>query len=167
MKNLNIKNRLINTFLIFTMTFISSNVTAEEGAIRFSNNAFKQVTSKTADGRVQFDYVEPALVLPEDIIFYEIVFENISDKEVNNIVINNPIANNSVYRLNSADGASTEITFSADGETYAGENDLIVKDKTGRTWKAKADDYKHIRWVYKKSLNPGQKSRVSYKTSIK
>jgi len=167
MKNMNIKNKLINTFLIFAVTFISSNAYAEDGAIRFSNNAFKQVTSKTADGRVQFDYVEPALVLPEDIIFYEIVFENISDKDVDNIIINNPIANNSIYRLNSADGASTEITFSADGKTYAGEDDLIVKDKTGRTWKAKPDDYKHIRWVYKKSLKPGEKSRVTYRTSIK
>lgn len=170
MKNLkeNLKQNIVKTLLISVFTFfVTTNAYAEEGAIRFSNNAFKQVISKSADGSTQFDYVEPGLVLPDDVILYEIVFENISKQEVSNIVVNNPIANNSKYRGNSATGDSTEITFSVDGKNFASADALKVKDKTGKVWLAKPEDYTAIRWVYKKALKPGEKGKVTYKTTIK
>ena len=164
----NIKQNIFKTILISVFTlFAAMNAYAEDGAIRFSNNAFKQVISKAADGSVKYDYVEPGLVLPKDVILYEIVFENISDQEVSNIVVNNPIANNSQYRGNSATGDSTEITFSVDGKNFAAADVLTVKDQTGKTWKAKPEDYTAIRWVYKKALKPGEKGKVTYKTTIK
>jgi len=143
------------------------NAYAEEGAIRFSNNAFKQVISKAADGSVQYDYIEPGLVLPDDVILYEVVFENISNQDVSNIVINNPIPNNSKYRGSSAAGDSTVITFSVDGKNFASADALKLKDKTGKIWQAKPEDYVAIRWLYKKTLKPGEKGKVTYKTSIK
>jgi len=162
------KQNNILTLLIFAFSvLVSIDAYAEEGAIRFSNNAFKQVVSKAADGSVQYDYVEPKLVLPDDVILYEIIFENISNQEVSNIVVNNPIANNSKYRGSSAAGDSTEITFSVDGENFAAANALTVKDKSGKSWQAKPEDYTAIRWVYKKALKPGEKARVTYKTTIK
>lgn len=164
----NVKENIFKTFLISVFTlFTAMNAYAEDGAIRFSNNAFKQVISKAADGSVTYDYVEPGLVLPDDVILYEIVFENISDQEVSNIVVNNPIANNSKYRGGSATGGSTEITFSVDGKNFAAADALTVKDQTGKTWKAKPEDYTVIRWVYKKALKPGEKGKVTYKTTIK
>lgn len=164
----NVKENIFKTFLISVFTlFAAMNAYAEDGAIRFSNNAFKQVISKAADGSVTYDYVEPGLVLPDDVILYEIVFENISDQEVSNIVVNNPIANNSKYRGGSATGDSTEISFSVDGKNFASADALTVKDQTGKTWKAKPEDYTVIRWVYKKSLKPGEKGEVTYKATIK
>jgi len=163
----NLKKNMIHTFLILVMAMMTTANANAEGAIRFSNNAYKQVITKSADGSTKYDYVEPGLVLPEDVILYEIVFENISDKEISNIVVNNPIANNSVYRDSSATGDSTIITFSVDGESFASANALTVKDKTGKTWKAKPEDFTAIRWVYTKSLKPGEKGKVTYKTTIK
>ncbi len=160
--------KTITLLLLFAFSvMLTMNAYAEEGAIRFSNNAFKQVISKKPDGTVQYDYVEPGLVLPNDVILYEIVFENISDQEVSNIVVNNPIANNSVYRDGSASGNSTAISFSVDGKTFAAADALTVTDKTGKKWKAKPEEYTAIRWTYKKALKPGQKEKVTYKTTIK
>ncbi len=163
-----LKQNLVNTLLISVfMIFSTGNAAAEEGAIRFSNNAFKQVVSKDADGATQYDYVEPGLVLPNDVILYEVIFENISKQDISNIVINNPIANNSKYRGSSATGDSTVITFSVDGKNFASADSLIVKDKTGKSWQAKPEDYVAIRWLYKKVLKPGEKGKVTYKTTIK
>lgn len=170
MKNLkhNIMEKILTALFIVSCALSPSmNAYAEEGAIRFSNNAFKQLITKTADGAVQYDYVEPGLVLPDDVILYEIVFENISKQAVSNIVINNPIANNSKYRGGSATGEAMDITFSVDGETFATADALTVKDKSGNSRQAKAEDYTAIRWVYKKALMPGEKSKVTYKTTIK
>jgi len=164
----NLKQKIFKALLISAFTlFASINAYAEEGAIRFSNNAFKQVISKGADGSIQYDYVEPGLVLPNDVILYEIVFKNISKQDVSNIVVNNPIANNSKYRDKSATGDSTVITFSVDGNNFASADALTVKDKTGKTWQAKPEDYTAIRWLYKKTLKPGEKGKVTYKTTIK
>jgi uncharacterized repeat protein (TIGR01451 family) len=166
MKNLKqnmVKNILVSVFAIFAAT----SAFAEDGAIKFSNNAFKQIATKSADGSVQYDYIEPGLVLPDDVILYEVVFENISNQDVSNIVINNPIANNSKYRDRSATGDSTTVTFSVDGNLFAASDALTVTDKTGKIWKAKAEDYTVIRWVYNKALKPGEKGKVTYKTSIK
>lgn len=159
---------MAKTLIVAVFTFfMTANAYAEDGAIRFSNNAFKQVISKATDGSVKYDYVEPGLVLPDDVILYEIEFENISKQDISNIVINNPIANNSKYRDSSVTGDSTEIAFSVDGENFASADLLKVKDKTGKTWKAKPDDYTAIRWLYKKVLKPGEKAKVTYKTTIK
>lgn len=164
----NPKQNITGTILIFAIALLGAvNANAEDGAIRFSNNAFKQVITKATDGSVQYDYVEPGLVLPDDVILYEIVFENISKQDVSNIVINNPIANNSKYRDSSATGDSSDITFSVDGNLFAAADALTVTDKTGKIWRAKPEDYTVIRWVYKKALKPGEKGKVTYKTSIK
>jgi uncharacterized repeat protein (TIGR01451 family) len=163
-----LKQYMTRTLLISALALMTAmNAYAEDGAIRFSNNAFKQVITKAPDGTTKYDYVEPGLVLPDDVILYEIVFENISKQDVSNIVVNNPIANNSVYRGSSATGDSTEITFSVDGKNFAPADALTVKDKTGKTWKAKPEDYTAIRWIYKKALKPGEKGKVTYKTTIK
>ncbi len=166
-KQNNVKKFCKVTFISVFALFTAMNAYADEGAIRFSNNAFKQVASKAADGSVQYDYIKPGLVLPDDVILYEIVFENISNQDVSNIVINNPIPNNSKYRGSSATGDSTVITFSVDGKNFASADALKLKDKTGKTWKAKPEDYVAIRWLYKKTLKPGEKGKVTYKTSIK
>lgn len=163
----NLKLKVLTTLLIPVLALIFSANASAEGAILFANKAFKQVSTKAADGTVKYDYVEPGLVLPKDVILYEITFENISDKDVENIVINNPIANNSQYRANSAAGDSTDITFSVDGKSFAKADALKVTDKTGKTWQAKPEDYTVIRWVYKKALKPGEKGKVTYKTTIK
>ncbi|VAW50335.1 hypothetical protein MNBD_GAMMA05-1364 [hydrothermal vent metagenome] len=158
------------TFILTLFAFsvlVSMNAYAEEGAIRFSNNAYKQVITKSAGGEVKYDYIEPKLVVPDDVILYEIFFENVSKQDVSNIVINNPIANNSNYRGNSAAGDSTEITYSVDGESFAAADALTVKDQTGKSWQAKPEDYTAIRWIYKKALKPGEKGKVTYKTTIK
>ena len=95
---IDLKQCMTRILFISAFTLLTAmNAHAEDGAIRFSNNAFKQVITKTPDGSTEYDYVEPGLVLPDDVILYEIVFENISNQDVSNIVVNNPIANNSVY----------------------------------------------------------------------
>jgi len=157
---------IINIFALAAMT-LSLSASAEEGAIRFSNKAFKQVITRAADGSVSIDYVEPELVLPKDVILYEIQFENISDQPVDDIVINNPIANNSIYREGSATDDVADVTFSADGKTFAPAGSLTVTDTSGRSWQAKPEDYTAIRWTYKGSLQPGEKGKLSYKTVIK
>mgnify|MGYP001812930087 FL=1 len=160
------KKLLFTTTLIFSFA-LQPLVAMADGAVRFSNNAFKQVIKEDASGSKAFDYVEPGLVIPGDVLMYEVGFENISDKPITNIVINNPIPNNSAYRQGSATAKDYDVTFSVDGKDFKAADKLVVKDKQGKTWLAKPEQYSHIRWVYKNTLQTGEKKTVTYKTVIK
>ena len=164
----NIFYSVSNTLLlVYAMCLCNATAQADEGPIRFSNNAYKQVVKTDVNGDKQFEYVEPKLVLPGDIILYEIEFENIGSQTVSDIVVNNPLPNNSIYRNGSAQGASTLIRFSVDGKHFASAEKLTKKTADGKTVPAKAKDYTAIRWIYTRPLKPGDKAKVSYKTQIK
>ena len=156
-------------FSVMVLSSISlANVFAEEGKIILTNQVLKQVIKKDKKGNITYDYVEPKTALPGDVMMYSITFKNIGKEPADNIVINDPVPNNSKYRINSATGKNTTITFSINGgKNFGNPNDLVVKDKNGKEWKAKPESYTHIRWVYNKSLAPGGKGEVSFKTQIK
>lgn len=167
MKKIKTNFKLFFSMMVLTALF-SSNAFAEDGSIVLTNKVFKQVIKKDKDGNTIYDYIEPKTALPGDVMLYTISFENIGSDPAEGIVINDPIPNNSKYRMDSAVGKNTAITFSIDGgKNFGNPDDLVVKDKNGKEWKAKPESYTHIRWVYNKSLMPGEKSEVSFKTQIK
>ena len=167
MKKTNAIFKLFFGTIFFTLLF-SGNAFSEGGNIVLINKVFKQVIEKDKDGNVTYSYVEPKLALPGDVMLYTISFENVGTAPAEDIVINNPMPNNSKYRIGSAAGKNTKITFSIDGGKFFGDPEqLVVKDKSGKEWKAKPESYTHIRWTYGKSLAPGEKSEVSFKTEIK
>lgn len=166
------KNKKPGFKLLFSMmlltSLLSSNVFAEDGKIVLTNKVFKQVIKKDKDGNNTYDYIEPKTALPKDVMRYIITFENIGEEAATDIVINNPIPNNSKYRVGSARGKNTNISFSIDaGKNYGNPEDLIVKDKNGKEWTAKPESYTHIRWIYNKPLAPGEKGEVTFNTQIK
>jgi uncharacterized repeat protein (TIGR01451 family) len=167
MKLKNIKNIYL-ILAAFGILLMPGYALSEDGPVKFSNKAFKQVIKTNSKGEKEFSYVEPTIVVPGDVILYSITFENIGKEPVSNIVVNDPVPNNSKYRMNSATGKNTKITFSIDGgKNFGDPKDLVVKDKAGKSWVAKPEQYTHIRWVYGKSLAPGEKGEVSFKTAIK
>ena len=167
MKKINTTFKLFFSLIVF-MTMLSNNAFAEGEKIVLTNQVLKQVIKKDKDGNVTYDYIEPKTAVPGDVMMYTITFENKGNDSAEGIVINDPIPNNSKYRINSAIGKNTKISFSIDGgKTFGNPEELVVKDKNGKEWKAKPESYTHIRWVYNKPLMPGEKSEVTFKTQIK
>lgn len=150
--------------LIFT--FVVTQVAAEEGAIRLSNNAMKQTVVVNDKGEREIRFVEPTSVVPGDVILYTIEFENIGKEAASNIVIDDPVPNNSFYRDGSAKGDNTKILFSVDGENFDVAENLFVT-KSGVKTLADNKDYRSLRWIYTVPLKPGEKKSVSFKTQIK
>lgn len=167
MKITKLSFKLFFGLMILTSLF-STNVFSQEGKIVLTNQVFKQVIKKDKEGNTTYDYVEPKTALPGDVMMYIISFENNGKDKADEVVINDPIPNNSKYRVGSAVGKNTKITFSIDGgKSFGDPDDLVVKDKDGKEWRAKPESYTHIRWTFKGSLAPGEKGEVSFKTQIK
>ncbi|MCW8923707.1 MAG: hypothetical protein OQK69_08775 [Gammaproteobacteria bacterium] len=167
MKKAKLNFKLFFSTMILTFLF-SGSALSQDGKIVLTNKVFKQVIKKDKQGKTTYEYIEPGTALPGDVMMYVISFENIGTDPAEGIVINDPVPNNSKYRVGSAAGKNTKITFSIDGGNVFGDPDeLVVKDKDGKEWKAKPESYTHIRWIYNKPLAPGEKAEVSFKTKIK
>jgi uncharacterized repeat protein (TIGR01451 family) len=163
MKNINLIYALLISFFLF-----SAQAVAAEGNVKLTNKVFKQVIKTDDKGKKTLDYIDPAIALPGDVMFYTTTFENIGREPATKVVVNNPIHSNLKYRTGSAKGKDTEIKFSIDGGvSYDSPEKLFVTDKTGKRWVAKPEDYTSIRWIYKKSLQPGEKSTVSFRAMIR
>ena len=65
-------------------------------------------------------------------------------------------------------GADTVITFSVDGgKSYGKAAELTVRDASGKSRAAQAEDYTHVRWTLQVELQPGQQADVWYRTRVK
>jgi uncharacterized repeat protein (TIGR01451 family) len=93
-------------------------------------------------------------VVPGKEVVWTITANNVCKKPSDNVTINNPVPEHMSYVAGSAFGAGSDITYSVDGITFGAPEALTVTDN-GATRKARADEYRHIRWVFKSPLQPG------------
>ena len=63
-------------------------------------------------------------------------------------------------------GPGSDITYSLDGKTFGTAEQLTVQARTARTRQARADEYKHIRWVFKNSLQPGAQAFARFRAVL-
>jgi uncharacterized repeat protein (TIGR01451 family) len=139
----------------------------DDGVIKFTNKAFKEIEVTNDKGEKEYKLVEPGTVLPKDEIIYIITFENTGDRPVSNIRITDPIPNNSLYKRNSAFGAGTKIEFSIDGgKSYAAPENLKTRNASGAEVTAQPENYTHIQWIYTDVLQPGQEGTVTFRTTV-
>jgi len=104
-------------------------------------------------------------VVPGDTVVWTITANNVCTKPSDNVTINNPVPEHMAYVANSAMGAGSDITYSVDGKTF-GTTDQLTVSENGATRKARADEYKHIRWVFKNSLQPGASAFARFRAVL-
>lgn len=142
----------------------------ERGTIELKSISEVEVVTKSAAGKKEVKRVDTgkATVVPGDTVVFTTTYRNIGDKPAEKVVITNPVPEHTLYVEKSAEGKGTVIDFSVDGgKSYASPDNLTVKDTQGKTRKAGAADYTHIRWTLNKSLVSGGKGSVSFKAKIK
>jgi uncharacterized repeat protein (TIGR01451 family) len=140
-------------------------------ACSFGSQAFAQspakdctVTLKTtaeveqdvvgANGEKTKQLVPVQKVVPGKEVVWTITASNPCKKASDNVTINNPVPEHMTYVAGSAFGAGSVISYSVDGATFGSPEELTVTDN-GAKRKARADEYRHIRWVFKSPLQPG------------
>jgi uncharacterized repeat protein (TIGR01451 family) len=93
-------------------------------------------------------------VVPGVEVIWTITANNICKKPTDNATINDPVPEHMSYVAGSAFGAGATITFSVDGITFGTPEELTATDN-GAKRKARPDEYRHIRWVFRNPLQPG------------
>lgn len=164
--------KLIGMAAITAVLLISicSVATAEQGHLKLTDISEAEITVVNEEGEKEIKRVDISTVnmLPGDTAVHTIVYENISDKATENISIINNVPGHMIYIKDSASGEDTEITFSINnGESYHRPEELIKKQLDGTERLALPEEYHSIRWLVKKSIEPGDKGTVTFKARVK
>jgi uncharacterized repeat protein (TIGR01451 family) len=93
-------------------------------------------------------------VIPGTEVVWTVTASNVCKQASDKVVISNPVPEHMTLVPGSVIGAGSEISYSLDGQTYAPAGKLTVTEN-GATRPARAEEYRHIRWEFKNSLQPG------------
>jgi len=104
-------------------------------------------------------------VVPGKEVVWTITASNICKQPSENVTINNPVPEHMSYVAGSAFGAGSVISYSLDGSTFGAPDELTVTEN-GAKRKARADEYRHIRWVFKSPLQPGASAIARFRAVL-
>ena len=126
----------------------------EQGCILLKSTAEVAREVVDAKGVKSVQMVPADKVVPGVEVTWTVSASNICKQPSEKVTINNAVPVHMTYVASSASGVGSDITFSLDGKAFAAPAALtVVENGTPRA--AHADEYKHIRWVFKDSLAPG------------
>lgn len=109
--------------------------------------------------------VDAGKVVPGTEVVWTVTANNVCKVPSDKVTINNAVPEHMTLVPGSAIGAGSDITFSLDGKTFATADKLTVTEN-GATRPAHADEYKHIRWEFKNSLQPGASAFARFRAVL-
>jgi uncharacterized repeat protein (TIGR01451 family) len=135
-------------------TFASQAFAQAEGCIELKTTAQVEKEVVNDKGEKSKVLVEAGKVVPGTEVIWTVTANNICKQASDGVTINNAVPDHMTLVPNSAIGPGSDITFSVDGKQFAPAGQLTVADN-GATRPARSDEFKHIRWELKSSLQPG------------
>ena len=138
---------------------------AAKGCIELKSTAEVEQTVVAANGEKSVKLVPADRVVPGTVVVWTITAHNVCKQASDNVSINNAVPEHMSFVANSATGAGSDITFSLDGKSFGTPEQLTVADN-GTTRKARADEYRHVRWVFKAPLQPGTQVAASFRAVL-
>ena len=143
---------------------------AQKPKLKLSISMAKEVRSQK-DGKEVIEAVPTEKAGSGDTIIYTITYTNEGKSAAKDANIVDPVPQHTVYVLESAQGADTDISLSVDGGKSYHPYPVMVtaKDKSRKTAQAPApaEAYTHVRWVVKKEIQPGGSGQASFKVKVK
>jgi uncharacterized repeat protein (TIGR01451 family) len=132
-------------------------------ALKTSAEVEKEVVD--AKGQKSKALVPAATVIPGTEVVMTVTASNTCKQPSDKVVINNPVPEHMTLVPGSAIGAGSDITFSVDGKTFAPAGKVTVTEN-GATRPARAEEYRHIRWEFKNSLQPGASAIGRFRATL-
>ena len=142
----------------------ASSAYGESGAIELRTSVQKRIQRILESGKIETVFEPAATIVPGDTVVYTIEAQNVSaERPAERVVITDPIPEHTRYVEGSAEGEGAQVFSSVDGGMrFAAPDALEVVGDDGGTRAATANDYTHIRWVFRDSLAPSETRAVRF-----
>ena len=159
---------LARTITILALLALTATIALAEGEISLVMEAQEEVEIINQEGKKETQYIEPASVIPGDVVLYTIHYHNQGDKPAEAVLITNPIPENMQYLNEITPFSDTVTTFSVDGgKTFDTSDKLFISKVDGGKRPATTSDYTHIQWRFNNPLPPDSKGAVGYRARLK
>jgi uncharacterized repeat protein (TIGR01451 family) len=150
---------------ILACSFGSQAFAQEQGCIVLKSVAQQEQEVVNAKGEKTKELVSAAKIVPGMEVVWTVTANNICKVPSEKVTINNPVPEHMNYVANSAFGAGSDITYSLDGKTFGAPAELTVSEN-GAKRQARADEYRHIRWVFRSPLQPGASAVARFRAVL-
>jgi uncharacterized repeat protein (TIGR01451 family) len=118
-----------------------------------------------AQGEKSKSLVPAGTVIPGTEVVLTVTANNTCKQPSDKVVISNPVPEHMTLVPGSAIGAGSDITFSVDGKTFAPAGKVTITEN-GATRPARAEEYRHVRWEFKNSLQPGASAMGRFRATL-
>jgi uncharacterized repeat protein (TIGR01451 family) len=146
--------KVLGAFALMACAFGSQAFAQAQGCIVLKSVAETEKEVVNEKGEKTKVLVPAGKVIPGTEVVWTVTANNVCKQPSDKVTINNAVPEHMTLVPNSAIGPGSDITFSLDGQKFAPAGQLTVPEN-GATRPARADEYKHIRWVFKNALPPG------------
>jgi uncharacterized repeat protein (TIGR01451 family) len=143
----------------------TSQAFAVEGCITLETTAQIEKDVVAANGQKSKVLVPAGKVVPGTEVVWTVTANNVCQQPSDKVTINNAVPEHMTLVANSASGPGSDITFSLDGKQFAPAGKLTVQEN-GAPRPARAEEYKHIRWEFKNSLQPGARVFAQFRAVL-
>ena len=157
--------KIIIAAAIIAGGFASPSFAQAPGCIALKSVAEVEQEVVDAKGQKSTKLVPATTVVPGTVVVWTVTADNICKQPSEKVTINNAIPEHMTYVANSATGPGADITFSLDGKSF-GTADQLTVTESGAARKARADEYKHIRWIFKNPLAPGAQAVAHFRALL-
>jgi uncharacterized repeat protein (TIGR01451 family) len=146
--------KVLGIFALMSCALGSQAFAQTQGCIVLKSTAETEKEVVNDKGEKSRVLVPAGKVIPGTEVVWTVTANNTCKQASDNVTINNPVPEHMTLVPNSAFGAGSDISYSLDGQKFAPAGQLTVQEN-GAARPARADEYKHIRWVFKNPLQPG------------
>jgi uncharacterized repeat protein (TIGR01451 family) len=157
--------KVVGLFALMACAFGTQVFAQTQGCIVLKSTAEIEkevVNDKGVKSRV---LVPAGKVIPGTEVVWTVTANNVCKQASDKVTINNPVPEHMTLVPNSAFGPGSDITYSLDGQKFASAGELTVLEN-GTARPARADEYKHIRWEFKNSLQPGASAFARFRAVL-
>jgi uncharacterized repeat protein (TIGR01451 family) len=137
----------------------------DQGCIALKSVAEVEQAVVNDKGEKSTKLVPAGKVVPGVEVVWTVTANNVCKQPSDKVTINNAVPEHMTYVANSAVGPGSDVTYSLDGKSFGTAEQLVVKADGGER-KARADEYRHIRWVFKNSLQPGAQAFARFRAVL-
>jgi uncharacterized repeat protein (TIGR01451 family) len=160
---------LLRASLLFASVCFATSALAQQsgpGCIELKTEALVEESYLSDSGESLTRLVPAAKVVPGDEVVWTITASNVCGAPVADVAITNPVPRQMTYVDETAFGSGTSLDFSVDGDEFAGPEALRIEEVSGEVRPARAEEYKHVRWLLDGALEPQAVLVVGYRARV-
>ena len=157
--------KVLGVIALMTCAFGSQAFAQAQGCIVLKSTAETEKEVVNDKGEKSKVLMPAGKIVPGTEVIWTVTANNICKQPSDKVTINNPVPEHMTLVPNSAFGPGSDVTYSVDGQKFAPAGELTVLEN-GAARPARADEYKHIRWVFKSALQPGASAFARFRAVL-